>query len=226
MRRRSPRPEIVFFATLCVVATVASAWIVLQLRFCLAAQRDWGRAPARVLEARSEELVVPRPYGRSATRRMPELFYAYEVAGRELEGRAIAPLWLSFLASERYHAAALAGLAPGAETTVRYDPADPGRSYLTLAFDRWLVFSLLALASGTALLCGGAWLRAVRGEAPGGRLAAPWCAWLGGAGALALGARYASWGEWALEAWLFGAILLGWGVLAARRAPREVVASA
>lgn len=231
MRARVFRPELVFFATLCLVAAAAAAWLFEQLRFTLGAQRSWSSAPATVLEARSESLRVPRPYGRVMERQLPELFYAYEVDGREFEGRAIAPLWLPLLASDRYQLAALRGLEPQQPTWIRFDPQRPEQSYLTLDCDLWLVLGLLAVAAGIALQAGGAMVRALLrrdstdGETPAsGERGWPVGALLAGVGSAAVAARYLAWGEWAIEAWVAALLLLAWSWIALRTRP--AVASA
>lgn len=231
MRARPFRPELVFFATLCFVAGAATAWLCGQLRFAIGAQRTWSTATATVLEARTESLQVPRPYGRVMERQLPDLFYAYEVDGREYEGRAIAPLWLPLLASDRYQLAALRGLEPQQTTSIRFDPQRPERSYLTLDADLWLVLGLLAVAAGIAVQSGGALLRALlrRDSIEEERSAAGGRGWplgtlLAGAGSAAVAARYLAWGEWAVEAWVAALLLLAWSALALRARP--AVASA
>lgn len=229
MKRRGGRPELTIFATLALAAAGGCAWLAGQWRFAAEAERTWGVADALVLDARCDELVVPQPYGRTMTRRLPALWYVYVVAGEEYEGRAIAPLWLPFLDSDHYQQAALQSLAPQQSTTVRFDPAEPARSYLSLSVDRWLLVSLLLTLGGIALQSGSAWLRALHGTS--GR-AAPRAGFaLAGVGLLLLAARHAAWGEWTAEPWIGGVALLvvaGWrrerAGTTSRAPPAELVA--
>lgn len=229
MTRRRFRPEVTLFATLFVAAAGGVAWLAGELSSVWRAQRDFVAAPAIVLEAGLDEIVVPRPFGRISTRRLPHVFFAYQVGEREFEGRGIAPLWLPFVDSDAYQSEVIAGLSPLDETTVRYDPADPRRSYLTLEFDRYLVASWLAFLAGAAAASGGALFRALRDSPPPAgapRLAALLC----GLGLLGMAARHAGWGE--VEPLLLlagGSVLLfaAWPWLrGALRRPPPAVASA
>ncbi|MBM4016335.1 MAG: hypothetical protein FJ293_15405 [Planctomycetes bacterium] len=205
MEQRRARPELVLFATLALAAAGGVAWLLGQWRFAWSAERSFGHAQALVLDARCNELVVPRPYGRVAARLLPEVWYAYEVDGVEHEGRAIAPLWLPFLGSDHYQRSALATVAPLGTTTIRFNPAAPQQAFLTLSFDAWLVGALVAALLGVALQASSAWLAALHGR---GRGSPPLGHFLIGGGTLAFAARYASWGEWLVEPWLVGAAFL------------------
>jgi len=213
-RSRNARPLV---AAVFLAATAGTLWLAAKLDDGLRAQRSFRTVPARFLEAGFEISKVQTKPGITVDQRVPIVRYAYEVDGRRYTGRTVALPWLRWLGCATFEEKVLRSAAQRVETMVRVDPANPGRSLLTLQFDAWLIAGWLALGAGIAGAAGRSFLRGLRGEggaggAGGNRGALPHAAGcVCGAGMVLMAARFAAAGEGSAKAWLAALLLVAFG---------------
>ena len=133
-----------------VAATAAVGWVSWR---AWQVEHRWPTVEGEMLERDVESKESWKPLGRRFDKQRALVFYAYFVDGVEYEGRAIAPFWLPGAQLPLHQQRLVEDLPARGTVRVRYDPSDPGHSYLHGGLDPTLAASWGGV-TGVFLLAG------------------------------------------------------------------------